>query len=146
MLCVLTPPASSWAQGWFCRPDFRSYQVCSSRKFGERVSRCCFPEQPGDLYIEREIEAETQAEGEAGSMQGACRGTGCPVSRITPWPAGGAKPLSHPGVPVSWLFLPRTCLLNPSPSPMECVVFLCLKKVTKINLKASCFCNMNLKK
>ena len=47
---------------------------------------------------EREREAETQAEGEAGSMQG----TGCGtrrVSRTTPWAAGGAKPLSHPGCP-----------------------------------------------
>ena len=48
----------------------------------------------------REREAETQAEGEAGFMQGASRGTGSRVSRITSWAAGGAKPLSHPGCPV----------------------------------------------
>ena len=44
-------------------------------------------------------EAETQAEGEAGSMQGARRGTLSQVSRITSWPEGSAKPLSHPGCP-----------------------------------------------
>ena len=43
----------------------------------------------------REREAETQAEGEAGSMQGARRGPQSRDSRITPWAAGGAKPLSH---------------------------------------------------
>ena len=44
-------------------------------------------------------EAETQAEGEAGSMQGSRRGTGSWGSRITPWAAGGAKPLSHQAAP-----------------------------------------------
>ena len=43
--------------------------------------------------------AETQAEGEAGSMQGARRGTGSRVPRITPWAEGSAKPLSPPGCP-----------------------------------------------
>ena len=48
------------------------------------------------LFIhEREREAETQAEGKAGSMQGAQYGTLSPVSRITPWAEGGAKPLSN---------------------------------------------------
>ena len=47
-----------------------------------------------------EREAETQAEGRAGSMQGARRGTQSWVSRITPWAAGGAKPLRHRGCPV----------------------------------------------
>ena len=47
-----------------------------------------------------EKEAETQAEGEAGSMQGARRGTRSRVSRITPWAEGKAKPLGHPGCPV----------------------------------------------
>ena len=44
------------------------------------------------------------AEGEAGSMQGAGRGTRSQDSRITPWAEGGAKPLSHPGCPTK-LFL-----------------------------------------
>ena len=39
--------------------------------------------------------AETQEEGEAGSMPGARCGT--PGSR--PGPKAGAKPLSHPGIP-----------------------------------------------
>ena len=41
--------------------------------------------------------AETQAEGEAGSMQGTGGGTPSWVSRITPWAADGAKPLIHRG-------------------------------------------------
>ena len=51
------------------------------------------------LMRDTETGAETQAEGEAGSMQGARRGTRSPVSRIRPWAEGGAKPLSHPGCP-----------------------------------------------
>ena len=47
----------------------------------------------------REREAETQAEGEAGSTQGAQRGTQSQVSRIRPWAEGGAKPTSHRGCP-----------------------------------------------
>ena len=58
------------------------------------------------LFIrDREREAETQAEGEAGSMQGAQRGTRSWVSKITPWAGGRAKPLSHPGYPdIDFLF------------------------------------------
>ena len=48
---------------------------------------------------ETEREAETHAEGKAGSMQGARSGTQSRVSRITPWAEGGAKPLRHPGCP-----------------------------------------------
>ena len=48
---------------------------------------------------EREREAVTQAEGEAGSMQGARCWTRSRDSRIMPWPMAGAKPLSHPGIP-----------------------------------------------
>ena len=44
---------------------------------------------------------ETQAEGEAGSMQGARHGTRSRVSRITSWAEGSAKPLSHRGLPLS---------------------------------------------
>ena len=47
-----------------------------------------------------EREAETQAEGEAGSMQGAQHGTRSWISRIPPWAEGGAKPLSHLGCPL----------------------------------------------
>ena len=55
--------------------------------------------------IVTEREAETQAEGEAGSMHrepdvgfesgslGSC-----------PGPKAGAKPLRHPGIPLSWYF------------------------------------------
>ena len=44
------------------------------------------------LFIMIEREAETQAEGEAGSMQGARRGT----LGSCPGPKAGAEPLSHP--------------------------------------------------
>ena len=50
-----------------------------------------------DIHTQRE--GETRAEGEAGLMQGAGRGTRSRVSRITPWAEGGAKPLSHPSCP-----------------------------------------------
>ena len=50
-----------------------------------------------DTHTERE--AETQAEEEAGSMQGARRGTRSQVSRITPQASGCAKPLRHWGCP-----------------------------------------------
>ena len=48
-------------------------------------------------------EAQTQAEGEAGSVQGAQCGSRSQDSRITPWAKGDAKPLSHPGSPDSHL-------------------------------------------
>ena len=41
-----------------------------------------------------EREAETQAEGEAGSMQGPRRGTRSRDPGVTPWAKGGTKPLS----------------------------------------------------
>ena len=53
----------------------------------------------------------TQVEGEAGSLQGAQRGTQSRVSRITPWAEGGAKPLSH-------LSCPPYCILNLKQGPM----------------------------
>ena len=56
----------------------------------------------------REREAETQAEGETGSVQGAQRGTRSQISRIRPWAEGGAKPLSHWGCPKNW-FLYKSC-------------------------------------
>ena len=53
---------------------------------------------------EREREAKTQAEGEAGSSRGAQRGTRSQVPRVTPWAEGGAKPLSPPGCPEPDIF------------------------------------------
>ena len=47
---------------------------------------------------ERVRGAETQAEGEAGSTRSR-------VSRITPWAAGGTKPLHHQGCPDFFGFL-----------------------------------------
>ena len=48
-----------------------------------------------------EREAETQVEGEAGSMQGAQCGTPSRDPRIMPEPKAGTKPLSHTGVQTS---------------------------------------------
>ena len=50
-----------------------------------------------------ERETETQAEGEAGSMQGARSGTRSRVSRIRPWAEGSAKLLSHVGCPIQFI-------------------------------------------
>ena len=58
----------------------------------------------GDTDRER---GRDTAEGEAGSMQGARRGTRSRVSRITPRAEGGAKPLSHLGCPASIQVWPR---------------------------------------
>ena len=57
----------------------------------------------------RDREAETQAEGEAGSMQGAWRGTRSRVSRIMSGAEGGTKPLSHWGCPVLQILFEMNC-------------------------------------
>ena len=49
---------------------------------------------------EREREAETQAEGEAGSMEGADVGLDPRTPGSCPVPKADAQPLSHPGVPL----------------------------------------------
>ena len=57
------------------------------------------------IVTEREREAETQAEGEAGSMYREPDmgfDPGSPGSR--PGPKAGAKPLRHPGIPASLFF------------------------------------------
>ena len=77
----------------FVRPHFRFLLLASQGSFFKK-----------NIFIylfmtERESEAETQAEGEAGSMQGAQRRTRSQVSRITPQAEGSAKPLSHRGCP-----------------------------------------------
>ena len=56
------------------------------------------------IVTERVREAETQAEGEAGSMHrepDVGFDPGSPVSR--PGPKAGAKPLRHPGIPAAEL-------------------------------------------
>ena len=57
-----------------------------------------------DSHTERDREAETQAEGGAGSMQEPDVGfdPGSPGSR--PGPKAGAKPLRHPGIPHLFFF------------------------------------------
>ena len=49
----------------------------------------------------RNREAETQAEGEAGFMQGARCGIKPRTPGSFPGPKAGIKPLSHPGIPSS---------------------------------------------
>ena len=49
---------------------------------------------------ERQREAETQAEGEAGSLWGARCGLDPGIPGSWPEPKTDARPLSHPGVPV----------------------------------------------
>ena len=49
---------------------------------------------------QREREAETQAEGEAGSMQGARCGTPSRDSRITPWAEGRLQTAEPPRDPL----------------------------------------------
>ena len=51
----------------------------------------------------REREAETQAEGEAGSMPGAQHGTRSQDSRITPWAEGRCSTAEPPRRPPSFL-------------------------------------------
>ena len=62
------------------------------------------------IVTETEREAETQAEGEAGSMHrepDVGFDPGSPGSR--PGVKAGAKPLRHPGIPSSCLFFTPTC-------------------------------------
>ena len=58
------------------------------------------------IVTHREREAETQAEGEAGSMHrepDVGFDPGSPGSR--PGPKAGAKPLRHPGIPPNLIYL-----------------------------------------
>ena len=58
------------------------------------------------IVTQREREAETQAEGEAGSMHrepDVGFDPGSPGSR--PGPKAGAKPLRHPGIPISYFII-----------------------------------------
>ena len=58
------------------------------------------------LFIhDREREAETQAEGEAGSMPGARRGTRSQDSRIVPWAKGRCQTAEPPRDPPDYFFL-----------------------------------------
>ena len=50
-----------------------------------------------------EREAETQAEGEAGSMKEAQRGTQSRVSRITPWAEGRRQTAEQPRDPLFFI-------------------------------------------
>ena len=64
------------------------------------------------LFIHRDAEREREAEGEAGSMQRAQRGTRSRDSRIMPWAAGGTKPLSHPSCPNHFFSAQTVCFVG----------------------------------
>ena len=51
------------------------------------------------IVTEREREAETQAEGEAGSMHREPNVGFDPSPGLRPRPKAGSKPLRHPGIP-----------------------------------------------
>ena len=59
-----------------------------------------------------EREAETKAEGEAGSMHEARCGTRSRDPRITPGWKAGAKPLSHLGIPFYQKYLYSAWIYN----------------------------------
>ena len=65
------------------------------------------------IVTEREREAETQAEGEAGSMHwepDVGFNPGSPGSR--PGPKAGAKPLRHPGIPKQHILIKIFCIFQ----------------------------------
>ena len=56
----------------------------------------------------RDTKREREAEGEAGSMRGARRGTRSRVSRITPWAEGRCSTTEPPRDPlIIWIFIYR---------------------------------------
>ena len=60
---------------------------------------CFFKDFIYSFTRDTERKAETQAEGEAGSSQGARCGTWSPDSGSHPEPKADTQPLSHPGIP-----------------------------------------------
>ena len=83
-----------------------------------------------DSHTEREKQAETQAEGEAGSMHREPDVGFDPSSPGScPGPKAGAKPLRHPGIPCSgFLFLPVPVLVvcgfpEMHPFLLDCLIY-----------------------
>ena len=80
------------------------------------------------IVTEREREAETQAEGEAGSMHrepDVGFDSGSPGS--CPGPKAGAKPLRHPGIPCNDFLMgpfPVICELFKNRAVWSCSLFL----------------------
>ena len=78
---------------------------------------------------EREREAETQAKGEAGSMQEPDMRLDPGTPGLRPGPKAGAKPLSHRGIPSDFFFFNPPLLSQLSASHSiymcpRCIVFL----------------------
>ena len=73
-------------------------------------------------------EPETQAEGEAGSLQGAQCGTRSQDPRMTPWAKADIPLLSHPGAPRS---LSSTPSLPLQPCRKQSHYWLCKEEVKR---------------
>ena len=98
---MLSSKMSLFLDSLFCFIDFYVYLSSNSIVFHYLIYVVFFLTNILFIYLwqTRGGWADTQAEGEAGSMQGAWRGTQSQVSRITPWAEGDAKPVSHQGCP-----------------------------------------------
>ena len=76
------------------------------------------------IDIEREREAETQAEGEAGSMPGAQHGTRSRDSRIAPWAKSRHETAEPPRGPPSFFLNMGTCCYKTSLFGILCFHFM----------------------
>ena len=83
---------------------------------------------------QRKREAEIQAEEEAGSMQGAGYGTQSQDPGSHPEPEAGAKPLSHPGIPLFYLL---KFFINSFDFSFTCYHF-----ISVFNLAFPCVCSV----
>ncbi|CAD7688446.1 unnamed protein product [Nyctereutes procyonoides] len=91
--------AFCYGQSRIIRIYYYSLKYPSNKKSYHLLSICYVSVTVLVFYIEREREAETQAEGEAGSMPGARRGTRSPDSRIAPWAKGKRQTAEPPRDP-----------------------------------------------
>ena len=101
----LCPSKDEWIKKLWSRYTMEYYSAFRNDKYPTLVSfffKILFYLLMRDT--EQEREAETQAEGEAGSMQGAQNWTRSRVFKITPWAAGGAKPMRHRACPHLWFW------------------------------------------
>ena len=83
------------------------------------------------IVTQREREAETQAEGEAGSMHqepDVGLDPGSPGS--CPGPKAGAKPQRHPGISDLWIFLTTTVVTLEPLTPYSCLFLIQNRRFT----------------
>ncbi|XP_048949588.1 fms-related tyrosine kinase 3 ligand isoform X8 [Canis lupus dingo] len=89
----------------FCAFQDTSQQLAALKPWITRRNFSGCLELQCQPVTQREREAETQAEGEAGSMQGAQRGIRSQVSRIAPWAKGRCQTAAPPRDPNFFYFL-----------------------------------------